>query len=97
MPRHKGHYAVSFRPSVAALQGCGRLLIDAQVMSAFLQVSVQKVWYLADHGRVPPPIRLGLGNCPRWSVFTLLEWVAAGCPRRGMWIKQHGWSGWRKP
>ena len=42
--------------------------------NAFLQLS--------NTDRVPRPVRLGFGNCIRWSVLELVEWIIAGCPRK---------------
>lgn len=83
---------VILRPSVSCLAECGRLLLNAKGMAAFLGIPVSKVHQLAWSDRLPAPIRLGWAHCPRWSVFELLEWVAAGCPRRGEWIEHRGWS-----
>ncbi|MBN2133791.1 MAG: hypothetical protein JW741_30090 [Sedimentisphaerales bacterium] len=84
---------VILKPSVNYLAECGRLLLDAKAMSAFLDIPVSKVHRLAWSDRLPAPIRLGFGHSPRWSVLELLEWVAAGCPRRDEWIDRRGWSG----
>ena len=42
--------------------------------NAFLQLS--------NTDRVPRPVRLGFGNCIRWSMLELVEWIIAGCPRK---------------
>ena len=49
-------------------------------MAAFLGVPTSKVHQLSYNDRIPLPVKLGLGRCPRWSVFELLEWVQAGYP-----------------
>ena len=87
-------YRVILRPSVAKLLAHGKLMINAQHMAEFLGVTRTKVHELTGSDRIPLPIHLGLGRCARWSVFELLEWVEAGCPRRSFWIEQRGWSGW---
>ena len=95
MPRQV-EYSVILKPSVEYLQRCGKLLLDTQEMADFLRVPRVKVPRLVYTDRIPLPLRLGLGRCLRWSVLELLEWVAAGCPRRTEWIEQRGWSGWAR-
>jgi predicted DNA-binding transcriptional regulator AlpA len=83
----------------------GQTMIDYKVLARLLDVSPRTIYslvadakvhqYIAT-GRIPLPIKLGLGGCPRWSVLELLEWVQAGCPRRTQWINQRGWSGWAR-
>jgi len=86
-------YTVILKPSVDSLMASGSLMIDSTGMADFLGLSVQKINQLACTDRIPIPCRLGFGNCPRWSVLELLEWVEAGCPRRGKWIEMRGSSG----
>ena len=89
-------YTVILKPSVEALVRSGKLLIDAKDMGNFLGVPATKVRQLAYTDRIPLPMRLGLGKVVRWSVLELLDWVGAGCPRRGQWIEMHGSSGWAR-
>lgn len=96
MPRRAIEYRVVLRPSVDKLIVPERVMIGVAQMAAFLGVSRMNVYKLIGTDRIPSPIRLGLGNCVRWSVFELLEWVEAGCPRRADWIEQRGWSGWAR-
>ncbi|NLE57163.1 MAG: hypothetical protein GX616_02295 [Planctomycetes bacterium] len=93
MARRRREYAFVLKPSVDYLAGCGCLLISPKGMAEFLGVPVSTVHPLASTDRIPVPLRLGFGHSPRWSVLELLEWVSAGCPRRGEWIKHRGWSG----
>jgi len=86
-------YTVILRPSVDWLLRNDALMIDTAGMAAFLGVPTRKANQLVFSDRIPLPCRLGLGNCPRWSVLELLEWVEAGCPRRGKWIEIRGSSG----
>jgi len=90
-PQHE--YKIILRPSVERLLSCNKLMIDATEMGNFLGVTRQRVNHLKWTDRIPVPIRLGGGGCPRWSSFELLEWVAAGCPGRSAWIAHRGWSG----
>jgi len=96
MVRRQIDYQVVLQPSVSRLAGLGKVMINAEHMAEFLGVSRIKVYYLTGTDRIPLPIHLGIGKCPRWSVFELLEWVEAGCPRRGVWIERRGWSGWAR-
>ena len=95
-PQHE--YRIILRPTVDHLLGSGNVMIDAQKMGDFLGIPRAKVYQLVGTDRIPLPVHLGLGRSPRWSVYELLEWVEAGCPRREEWIEQRGWSGWaRRP
>ena len=94
MAGRKIEYRTVLKPSVERLVKQGHLMVGTAQMAVFLGVSQEKVHRLRSNGRLPLPIRLGLGQMPRWSVYELLEWVEAGCPPAGDWIKQRGWSGW---
>jgi ABC-type phosphate transport system ATPase subunit len=48
----------------------------------FLNVPQKAFQHIGCSGRIPPPITLGISQRPRWSIFVLLDWMAAGCPRR---------------
>ena len=82
------------RPSIDYLYSFDRLMIDANEMAQFLNVPVGILKQMVGSDRIPLPFKLGLGKCSRWSVFELLEWVEAGCPKRGKWIEMRGRSGW---
>jgi hypothetical protein len=62
-------------------------------MAQFLGVSIKVLQQVICSGRLPLRCRLSLGNCRRWSVLELLEWVEAGCPRVEKWMKMRGGSG----
>ena len=72
------------------------LLLDTKHMAASLGVPPNKVHQLTYNDRIPLPVKIGLCRCPRWSVFELLDWMQAGCPRRTAWIEKRGWSGWAR-
>lgn len=95
MPPPK-RYKVILKPSVNAIVRCGKLLIGTTDMAEFLGVSITKVQQLVFTDRIPLPVRVGWGKLHRWNVLELLDWVQAGCPRRGPWIEMHGWSGWAR-
>jgi hypothetical protein len=91
---HHVSYKWVLRPSVDYLRSCGRLMIAADGMAEFLGVPPKALQPLSSGDRIPLPFHLGLGKCARWSVFELLEWVQAGCPRRTQWIESRGRSGY---
>lgn len=91
-PQHE--YRIILRPSVDRLRAAGTLLLTAAEVAEFLGVSSAQVPRLQNSGRIPLPVHLGLGRCPRWSAFELLEWIAEGCPPREEWMELRGWSGW---
>lgn len=82
------------RPDTAFLRESGKLLLTTRDMALFLQIPRAAVQQLSYSDRIPLPLHLGLGRLPRWSVFELLEWTEAGCPRRSQWIELRGTSGW---
>ncbi|OAI48429.1 hypothetical protein AYO44_06860 [Planctomycetaceae bacterium SCGC AG-212-F19] len=91
-PQHE--YKNILKPSVEYLEHCGRLMLNIRDMAAFLTLPVGKVQQSINSGRIPLPVRFG--NCRRWSVLELLEWVEAGCPILTEWVKQRGGSGWTR-
>src|SRR4051794_30920029 len=93
MPRQVIHKYV-VRPSVQYIERSGRLMLNTEEMAEFLGVPTPHIHNLNNSGRIPLPFRLGLGKCVRWSVYELLEWVEADCPRRTEWIKMRGRTGW---
>ena len=54
------------------------VLLDANDVAGLLKCSRRTVYRLADSGRIPVPIRLGM--LVRWSRQALDEWIAEGCP-----------------
>ena len=87
-------YKHVLRPSVDYLSGCGKLLLDTSDMAEFLGVPPKVIQQLVYTDRLPLPMRLGLGNCPRWNIIEMLQWVECGCPGRERWIEMRGRSGW---
>lgn len=82
------------RPSVRFLRESGKLVLTTADMAEFLQVPRATVQQLVYSDRIPLPMHLGLGKILRWNVFELLQWIEADCPRRRVWIKMRGTSGW---
>ena len=56
------------------------LLLDANDVARLLKCSRRTVYRLADSGRIPAPVRLGM--LVRWSRQALDEWIVEGCPSR---------------
>jgi excisionase family DNA binding protein len=56
-------------------------LVDIEWVASQLTVSSRHVRRLLDAGSMPLPIRLG--SLVRWRRQEILDWIAAGCPRRG--------------
>jgi hypothetical protein len=83
-------YRNVLKPSIEYLERSGSLMLDTSGMAEFLGLSGKAMAQLVHTDRTPLRRRLGLGRCLRWSVLELLEWVEAGCPRRGQWIEMRG-------
>ena len=54
------------------------MLLDAKALAAALGCSVRHVYRLTDMGRIPRPVKLGA--LTRWSLQSIEDWVARGCP-----------------
>ena len=59
------------------------LTTTAGGVARMLHVSIRQVWRLNKIGRLPSPVRLG--NCVRWRVDEIRDFVKAGCPSRQEW------------
>lgn len=55
-------------------------LLDVKAVAQLLDCSARHIYRLADSGDMPRPVRLGA--LVRWSRQSVLDWIAAGCPRR---------------
>lgn len=53
-------------------------LLDKRAVAAMLGCSSRHVDRLADTGRMPPPVRIGV--LVRWRRSDLDAWLSAGCP-----------------
>jgi excisionase family DNA binding protein len=58
----------------------GTLLITADQLAKWLQVSKRSLWRLRSAGEIPEPMRLG--GAVRWRLTDVEAWMAKGCPRR---------------
>jgi predicted DNA-binding transcriptional regulator AlpA len=54
------------------------LLITADQLAVWLQVSVRSLWRLRSAGQIPPPVRLR--KAVRWRLADIEDWLAKGCP-----------------
>ncbi len=53
-------------------------LLDVRAVAAFLRCSPRHVTRLAEAGRIPQPVRLGM--LVRWSRAVIERWIEEGCP-----------------
>jgi predicted DNA-binding transcriptional regulator AlpA len=61
------------------------LLIDADGVAVLLGVSRRTVYSMQSTGELGP-MALTVGGRKLWRTSELGEWVAAGCPRREVWL-----------
>ncbi len=61
------------------------LLIDADGVAAMLGVSRRTVYSMQSTGELGP-MALTVGGRKLWRTEELSRWVAAGCPRREVWV-----------
>jgi predicted DNA-binding transcriptional regulator AlpA len=54
------------------------LLVDVKEVARLIGASPRHVYRLSDMGRMPTLVRIG--QCVRWNVREIKDWVAAGCP-----------------
>ncbi len=52
-------------------------LLDVKAVAALLNCSTRHIIRLADGGKMPAPVRLGV--LVRWNRAALLDWVSKGC------------------
>jgi predicted DNA-binding transcriptional regulator AlpA len=61
------------------------LLVDAAAVGRLLGVSRRTVYSMQSTGELGP-MALTVGGRKLWRTAELSTWVAAGCPRRDVWI-----------
>lgn len=59
--------------------------LSARHAAAFIGIGISKFREMDANGLIPSAIRLGDGNCPRWSRAELAAWFFAGAPTRLRW------------
>ena len=76
----------STRPApVANTHEAPALLLTADDLARELRVSLRTLRTMDAGGRLPRPIRPGGGRSLRWRRSEIVEWIAAGAPRRDEW------------
>ena len=63
------------------------LLVDADGVAAMLHVSRRTVYGMQSTGELGP-MALTVGGRKLWRTAELSAWVAAGCPRREVWVER---------
>ena len=61
------------------------LLVDMHTLCEMLGVSKRTVWRMQSAGELPKPVRLR--GAVRWQRCQIEQWVADGCPKTGLRIK----------
>jgi predicted DNA-binding transcriptional regulator AlpA len=62
------------------------LLYDAEGLAAALAVSVKTIRRMAAAGKLPRPVRVGVGSrALRWRSAEIVRWTEAGCPPLNEW------------
>ena len=54
------------------------LLLSAETLAEFLQVSVRTLWRLRAERKIPTPV--SVGGSVRWRTKDIEAWIAKGCP-----------------
>lgn len=65
------------------------MLLDAKAAAQFLGIGKTLFYRLSSTGELGPQA-VHLGRRSLWRRHELEEWIAAGCPRREVWVRQ--WS-----
>ena len=52
-------------------------LLDVRAVAQLLNCSPRHVYRMADAGKMPPPVRIGV--LVRWSRKSIDDWIAGGC------------------
>ncbi|QDU34898.1 Prophage CP4-57 regulatory protein (AlpA) [Poriferisphaera corsica] len=64
------------------------LLLRAEQVAEFLNISVAHVYRMRNAGKLPKPVKLG--GVVRWRLDELKQWVAAGMPNMLRWNQMRG-------
>ena len=73
----------SVPPAPTLKQDNGPRFLTSPDAAKLLNISVRAMLRLAEHGKMPQPIRLG--HSVRWSVEELKAWMEAGAPNTADW------------
>jgi len=63
------------------------LLVDAEALARMLGISKRSVYNMHADGTLGP-LPVSLGSRKLWRTEEVSRWVAAGCPRRELWIEK---------
>ena len=55
-----------------------QILVNARQLGQLLGISRSKVFGMLASGQLPPSVKLG--NCRRWSLAVVKQWVELNCP-----------------
>lgn len=68
----------SVQRSAAEVVGVEAVLITADQLAVWLQVSKRSLWRLRSAGQLPAPVKLR--SAVRWRLSDIEAWLAQGCP-----------------
>ena len=54
------------------------VLVTAKELAEMLSVSPRHIWRMKSSGKLPRAIEIG--NCVRWKLIDISDWLAMGCP-----------------
>lgn len=66
-------------PDAAA--GAPPMMLSSVDLARELRTSTKTIARMDSAGRLPKPVMIG-GRLKRWPRQSIVEWIAAGCPRR---------------
>lgn len=64
--------------SIAGAESSRSELLDVRQIAQLLSASPRTIYRLADTGKMPRPVKLGV--LVRWRSIEIEQWIAAGCP-----------------
>jgi len=70
--------AMAHRDAGSQATGSSTILITADQLAAWLQISKRSLYRLRSDGTLPAPLRLR--HAVRWRVADIEAWLTAGCP-----------------
>lgn len=54
------------------------MLVKAKELAEMLSVSTRHIWRMRASDKLPRAIEIG--NCVRWKLLDITNWLAMGCP-----------------
>ena len=61
-------------------QTADMLLVNANDLAKMLSISVRHLWRMKSAKKLPKAIQIG--NCVRWKLLSISEWLCLGCPNQ---------------